>query len=127
MAQASADGVLGLWKANGAGLADFAGLLEADVLDRISHWATTYIAGREALFEKRVADGRAVDGHGDLLADDIFCLADGPRVLDCLEFDDHLRYGDVLLDIGFLAMDLEHLGPPGPGHALPGGLPGVRR
>ena len=33
-----------------------------------------------------------VDGHGDLLADDIFCMDDGPRILDCLEFDDHLRH-----------------------------------
>jgi hypothetical protein len=29
-----------------------------------------------------------VDGHGDLLADDICCLEDGPRILDCLDFDD---------------------------------------
>ena len=37
---------------------------------------------------------------------------DGPRILDCLEFDDRLRWGDVLLDVGFLAMDLERLGRP---------------
>ena len=52
------------------------------------------------------------DGHGDLLADDVFCLADGPRVLDCLDFSDELRYGDVLADVAFLAMDLERLGAP---------------
>ena len=57
-----------------------------------------------------MADGRIVDGHGDLICDDIFCLPDGPRVLDCLEFDDSLRYLDGLDDIAFLAMDLEHLG-----------------
>src|SRR5262249_23612933 len=45
-----------------------------------------------------------------LLADDIFMLDDGPRVLDCLEFDSQLRYGDVLADVAFLAMDLERLG-----------------
>ena len=33
-----------------------------------------------------------MDGHGDLLAEDIFCLPDGPRILDCLEFDDRLRW-----------------------------------
>ena len=68
-------------------------------------------AGRR-LFEQRVADGWVCDGHGDLLADDIFCLADGPRVLDCLDFSDELRYGDVLADVAFLAMDLEHRGAP---------------
>ena len=52
------------------------------------------------------------DGHGDLLADDIFCLDDGPRILDCLAFAEALRVGDVLLDIAFLAMDVERLAGP---------------
>ncbi|GDY29807.1 bifunctional aminoglycoside phosphotransferase/ATP-binding protein [Gandjariella thermophila] len=76
----------------------------------IQRCAFGFLDGREALFDARVADGRIVDGHGDLLADDIFCLADGPRVLDCLEFDDKLRWLDGLDDIAFLAMDLERLG-----------------
>ena len=71
-----------------------------------------YLGGREKLFDMRIEQGRVVDGHGDLLADDIFCLGDGPRVLDCLEFDDHLRYLDGLDDAAFLAMDLEQLGAP---------------
>ena len=51
-----------------------------------------------------------MDGHGDLLADDIYCLDDGPRILDCLDFDDRLRWLDGLDDAAFLAMDLERLG-----------------
>lgn len=69
-----------------------------------------YLAGRERLFASRIEQGRVVDGHGDLLAEDVFCLDDGPRVLDCLEFDDRLRYVDGLDDAAFLAMDLEQLG-----------------
>ena len=79
------------------------------VLDEVRARATRYLAGRGPLFECRIAEGHAVDGHGDLLADDIFCLDDGPRILDCLAFDDDLRRGDVLADLAFLAMDLEHL------------------
>jgi aminoglycoside phosphotransferase family enzyme/predicted kinase len=71
-----------------------------------------YIAGRTELLTQRVADGHIVDGHGDLLTRDIFCLPDGPRILDCLEFDPQLRYGDELADVAFLAMDLEALGRP---------------
>ncbi|HET9383136.1 MAG TPA: AAA family ATPase [Streptomyces sp.] len=71
-----------------------------------------YLAGRERLFASRIEAGRVVDGHGDLLAEDIFCLDDGPRVLDCLEFDDRLRQVDGLDDAAFLAMDLEQLGTP---------------
>lgn len=70
----------------------------------------TYIAGRHELFRHRMPAAR--DGHGDLLADDIFCLADGPRILDCLEFDASLRECDVLADVTFLAMDLERLAAP---------------
>lgn len=82
----------------------------AQLLERIRTSANRYPAGRAPLFASRIADGRAVDGHGDMLADDIFCLDDGPRIIDCLEFDDELRYGDGALDVAFLAMDLERLG-----------------
>jgi len=72
--------------------------------------ASRFLAGRAPLFEARIREGRVLDGHGDLLADDIFCLDDGPRILDCLDFDDRLRWLDGLDDAAFLAMDLERLG-----------------
>lgn len=75
--------------------------------------ADRFLEGRERLFETRIRAGRVVDGHGDLLAADIFCLDDGPRILDCLDFDDKLRWLDGLDDAAFLAMDLEELGAPG--------------
>jgi aminoglycoside phosphotransferase family enzyme/predicted kinase len=81
-----------------------------EVVAEIERLTLAFLDGRARLFQARVADGRIVDGHGDLLADDIFCLHDGPRVLDCLEFDDRLRWVDGLDDVAFLAMDLEHLG-----------------
>jgi len=87
-------------------------IVPRDVEDRIRVLAREYLAGRTSLFEDRIARGKIRDGHGDLLADDIFCLDDGPRILDCVEFDDRLRYGDVLADVCFLAMDLERLGAP---------------
>jgi len=88
------------------------GVLDDAVLAEIQRLTMDFLAGREPLFHYRIVAGRIVDGHGDLLADDIFCLDDGPRVLDCLEFDDRLRYLDALDDIAFLAMDLERLGAP---------------
>lgn len=83
-----------------------------DGVEEIERLVRRYLAGREPLFDKRIEQGRVVDGHGDLLAEDIFCFDDGPRVLDCLEFDDTLRYVDGLDDAAFLAMDLEQLGAP---------------
>ncbi len=84
--------------------------LDASIMSRVDELARRYLDGRTALLAERITAGRIVDGHGDLLADDIFCLDDGPRILDALEFDDRLRWGDVLYDVGFLAMDLERLG-----------------
>lgn len=86
--------------------APLAGMAEIENLVR------RYLLGRQDVFDARIREGRVVDGHGDLLAQDIFCLDDGPRILDCLEFDDALRYVDGLDDAAFLTMDLERLGAP---------------
>lgn len=117
---ASPAGIARLWEANFAEL----DAIGADAfLDRARvaaarALAEQYVAGRGPLFERRVAQGWARDGHGDLLADDIFCLPDGPRILDCLAFDDDLRLGDVLSDIAFLAMDVERLAGAGASRLL---------
>jgi uncharacterized protein len=112
-AACTADAVTRLWQNNMAELREVSpSVLEGDELDRIDHMTLRYLAGRSELFGTRILSGRAVDGHGDLLADDIFCLDDGPRLLDCLEFDSSLRYLDTLSDAASLAMDLERLGRP---------------
>ena len=87
-------------------------LVDAHVSRGISSLGRRYLAGRRPLFDQRLADGLVRDGHGDLLADDIFVLDDGARVLDALEFDERLRVCDVWMDVAFLAMDLERLGHP---------------
>jgi uncharacterized protein len=118
-AAAGADAMARRWSANTAALARFGGRhVDTEVVDRVEDLAQRYVAGRRALFDRRIVEGRACDGHGDLLADDIFCLDDGPRVLDCIEFDDALRHGDALADVAFLAMDLERLGRPDLGSAF---------
>lgn len=82
------------------------------LLTEIEALVHQFLAGREDLFADRVRRGAVVDGHGDLTTDDIFCLPDGPRLLDCLEFDDALRHVDQLDDVAFLAMGLEDAGAP---------------
>ncbi|MFN0030210.1 MAG: AAA family ATPase [Acidimicrobiales bacterium] len=99
------------WDKNHETLRHHAGVvLDEATVQAIGERFRRYLDGREALFNARITAGRAIDGHGDLQCEDIFCLPDGPRVLDCLAFDDRLRYGDVLLDAAFLAMDIERLG-----------------
>jgi uncharacterized protein len=111
--KASAESVRAGWAANFGEAAPFVGSIldpavESEIHSRVDQW----ISGREALLRSRIEARRVCDGHGDLQADDIFCLEDGVRILDCVEFSDELRYGDVAADVAFLAMDLERLGRP---------------
>ncbi|MFO7589938.1 MAG: AAA family ATPase [Acidimicrobiia bacterium] len=104
-----------------AQMRDFApAVLDPDVLEEVASLVDRYLRGRTRLFDARIERGLVRDGHGDLLAADIFCLPDGPRILDCIEFDDRIRHGDVLADLAFLAMDLERLGAPALATALLG-------
>ena len=109
--QGKAPAVDARWRENIAELKRFVGpVLAADKVSDLEQLANQFIAGRSVLFTTRVEDRCIVDGHGDLLADDIFCLPDGEvEILDCLEFDDQLRFVDVIDDAAFLAMDLEFL------------------
>ncbi|OHV62176.1 AAA family ATPase [Pseudofrankia sp. BMG5.36] len=110
-AAGSPDTLAGLWREGVEGVAPFRdAILDGQVVAEIDRLSARYLAGRGPLLAERMSAGRIRDGHGDLLADDIFCLPDGPRILDCIEFDQRLRVGDVLGDVAFLAMDLERLG-----------------
>lgn len=110
-AEGRAAGLRRRWSNNLTETRPFCGtVLDADLHQQITDLALRYIDGREPLLDQRADAGLVVDGHGDLIAEDIFCLPDHPRVLDCLDFDDRLRWVDVLDDVAFLAMDLEHLG-----------------
>jgi aminoglycoside phosphotransferase family enzyme/predicted kinase len=111
-AAASPGALAGRWRDNSASLKASVPVVDGATVERVHALAMRYLDGRLPLFDRRRVEGRACDGHGDLLADDVFCLPDGPRVLDCIEFDDGLRYGDTLADVAFLAMDLERLGRP---------------
>jgi len=107
----SPEAVLGTWEANFEELSPYVGrILDAATDSRIQALARQFVAGRGPLLRERIDHGHVCDGHGDLQADDIFCLADGPRVLDCLEFDERLRFGDVAADVAFLIMDLRRRG-----------------
>lgn len=93
-------------------------IFDRNEFDRVTQLATRYLEYSEELFAGRLAEGFVRDGHGDLTAEDIFCLEDGPRILDCLAFDRSLRVSDVLCDIAFLAMDIERLAGPAAGSAV---------
>lgn len=56
-----------------------------EVIGRIDQLVAEFISGRSRLFARRIAEENIIDGHGDLLADDIFVMpCDGPGVLGTL-------------------------------------------
>jgi aminoglycoside phosphotransferase family enzyme len=56
-------------------------------------------------FERRVAEGRVRDCHGDVHSGNIF-VTDRVYIFDAIEFNERFRYSDVASDVAFLAMDL---------------------
>ncbi len=74
--------------------------------DLIRDYTNNFMKANQTLFEKRVAQGRIRDCHGDLHAAHV-CFTDGICIYDCIEFNDRFRYGDVASEVAFLAMDLD--------------------
>jgi uncharacterized protein len=62
------------------------------------------------LLDRRRAAGKVRHCHGDLHLRNICLLEGKPTLFDCLEFDEALANIDVLYDLAFLLMDLEHRG-----------------
>jgi hypothetical protein len=61
----------------------------------------------ESRFTARIEADRVRDGHGDLRLEHVYFERDGSiAIIDCIEFNDRFRYGDVCADIAFLSMDL---------------------
>jgi len=86
-------------------------VLPAEKWEFIRQVSRAFLSNRKALFENRIASGRIRDGHGDLRTDHVYFYR-GIQIIDCIEFSDRFRYGDVVSDIAFLYMDLEHFGLP---------------
>lgn len=69
-------------------------------------WLTRQLHALAPLWEQRRRAGRVREGHGDLHLANVLQLGEAPAAFDGIEFDDELRWIDVLYDIAFLAMDL---------------------
>jgi uncharacterized protein len=82
----------------------------ADRVESILRKWQERVAVLAELLDRRRAAGKVRHCHGDLHLRNI-CLLDGkPTLFDCLEFNEALACIDVLYDLAFLLMDLEHRG-----------------
>lgn len=81
--------------------------LSPEGIAAIERWQRGFLEREHARFEARVQAGRIRDGHGDLRLEHCYLGADqSVQIIDCIEFNDRFRYGDVCADVAFLAMDL---------------------
>jgi predicted kinase len=79
-------------------------------LSALEAWTHAEHARRLADFSTRTRDGRIRECHGDLHLGNIAWIDGRPALFDCIEFDERLRWIDVMSEIGFAVMDLHARG-----------------
>ncbi|HEY4674934.1 MAG TPA: phosphotransferase [Candidatus Bathyarchaeia archaeon] len=95
------------WKENFDQTEEFVGkTISAHDFKLIRERIWDFMKGNVVLFEKRIADGRVRDCHGDIHSGNIF-VTEGIYIFDAIEFNERFRYSDVAADVAFLAMDLD--------------------
>ena len=96
----------------------FAGrILEQRMFQIVRAATRSFLRRWQALFEHRVENGKIRDCHGDLRSGHVY-FTDKIQILDCIEFNERFRYGDITSDLAFLAMDLDYEGHPEIAHSL---------
>jgi aminoglycoside phosphotransferase family enzyme/predicted kinase len=103
---------------NFAQVAPFVGdLLDQGTFDDVQAFQRSQLARHERRFVARVSEDRVREGHGDLRLEHVYFLPgrEGqlqPVVIDCIEFNERFRCGDVAAELAFLCMELEAAGRP---------------
>jgi hypothetical protein len=95
------------WKENFAQTEEYVGkTISTEDFKLIREKVGDFIKRKAHLFEKRIAEDRVRDCHGDIHSGNIF-VTDGIYIFDAIEFNERFRYSDVAADVAFLAMDLD--------------------
>ncbi len=79
---------------------------DARRIKELRAWTEAEFERRAPVFEQRRIAGRVRECHGDLHLGNLVLLHDTPVLFDCIEFNDELRYIDVINDIAFTFMDM---------------------
>lgn len=77
-----------------------------DEIQALDEGFRTALGAHRARLDHRETAGMIRHCHGDLHLRNICLTDDGPRLFDCIEFNDQLATVDVLYDLAFLLMDL---------------------
>jgi aminoglycoside phosphotransferase family enzyme/predicted kinase len=95
-------------ESSAASFAEFASSFDPGAVARLNERSRAELSRCRSMLEERRAAGRVRRCHGDLHLRNI-CLVDGqPTLFDAIEFNETLTRIDVLYDVAFLVMDLDH-------------------
>jgi aminoglycoside phosphotransferase family enzyme/predicted kinase len=81
---------------------------ERDDLDQLETWTRSEYAARGETIATRRQTGFVRECHGDLHLGNIAFVDDVITIFDCIEFNDRMRWIDVMSEVAFTVMDLEH-------------------
>jgi aminoglycoside phosphotransferase family enzyme/predicted kinase len=80
------------------------------LLERLDRRSRAKHAELAETFGARKRDGFIRECHGDLHLGNMAWVGTEPLIFDCIEFNDDLRWIDVMSEFAFLVMDLKHRG-----------------
>jgi uncharacterized protein len=81
-------------------------------LDQLERWCQREFQIRESVIQSRKTDGFVRECHGDLHLGNLALIDGRITPFDCIEFNPHFRWIDVMSEIAFLVMDLQDRGYP---------------
>ncbi len=79
-------------------------------LEELKKWSESEFARLKSIFTQRKRHGFIRECHGDMHLRNLVWLDGKALAFDCIEFNDNLRWIDVISEIAFLMMDLQDRG-----------------
>jgi len=86
---------------------------EQSRLKLLRDWTRKTFQKLQLTLQSRKDNGFIRECHGDLHLRNIALVQDVPVAFDCIEFNDNLRWIDIISEVAFMVMDLDHRGRPG--------------
>ena len=89
---------------------------DRSLLDKLQAWSTQTYERLSSVWEERKHGGFVRECHGDMHLGNMALIDDRIMIFDCLEFNERLRWIDVMSEVAFVTMDLYDRGRPGLAH-----------
>ena len=79
-------------------------------LEKIKNWSDTEYHKKYNQFKQRRENGFVRECHGDMHLGNMAIIEDKVTIFDGIDFNEHLRWIDVISEVAFVSMDLHYRG-----------------